>query len=599
MVASAPLVARLAGPIAIAATAAALVSWTWGTWPDVTIDFGRELYVAWRVAEGDTLYRDLAHVQGPLSPWLNGLWFHVFGASLRTLVVANLVALAILSALCYGLLARIGSRFGATIALGVFLAMFAFPRLLVTGNYNFVCPYRQEVTHGVVLVTGAIHGFAVFLRQRSPRALAASGLLLGLAFLGKPEIFAAGLGAVAVGLAATLWRERATWAHAMRMAAWLVAPLAAVVATAVAALGAELSWAEAAQGVFGPWRAAGSSAFASSRVYTRSMGLDLVHARRLLVVCGAWTLCLGPCVVLARHVRPAPGARRGAMIATLCLALGGALVALVPLESWLDALRPLPLFVAALAAAAGVRAVSGRDARPASDVTLLTLTLGTFALLLLPKLLGFARAYHYGFALAMPGTLLLVVALVDWVPSWIARHGGAPATFRLPALVAIALVVAQHLAVARVWITAQEHTVGEGPDAFLADHRGPVVREALAIIAREVGPDETLLVLPEGLMLNYLSRRRNPIPFSELMPTEVAFYGEGAIQDALRAHPPDFVALVHKDTSEYGMRHFGRDYGNGIMAWLRDHYRTVAVVGDPPLVDDRFGIQVLERADRR
>ena len=49
--------------------ALAMLWWTWGRWPDVLVDFGRELYVPWRLASGDVLYRDVAYLNGPLSAY--------------------------------------------------------------------------------------------------------------------------------------------------------------------------------------------------------------------------------------------------------------------------------------------------------------------------------------------------------------------------------------------------------------------------------------------------------------------------------------------------------------------------------------------------
>ena len=46
-----------------------MAAWTWRTWPDILIDFGREAYVAWRLTEGDVLPRDVVYVSGPLSPY--------------------------------------------------------------------------------------------------------------------------------------------------------------------------------------------------------------------------------------------------------------------------------------------------------------------------------------------------------------------------------------------------------------------------------------------------------------------------------------------------------------------------------------------------
>ena len=70
-----PTVRRWLGPGVLAVVGAAALIWSWGTWPDVLVDFGKELYLAWRLAEGDVLYRDLAYFHGPLPQYVNALWF--------------------------------------------------------------------------------------------------------------------------------------------------------------------------------------------------------------------------------------------------------------------------------------------------------------------------------------------------------------------------------------------------------------------------------------------------------------------------------------------------------------------------------------------
>ena len=66
-----------------------LLAWSWRKWPDPIIDFGRELYVSVADYRGRVLYRDLASLFGPLSPYVNAIWFRLFGVSLTTLVVCN------------------------------------------------------------------------------------------------------------------------------------------------------------------------------------------------------------------------------------------------------------------------------------------------------------------------------------------------------------------------------------------------------------------------------------------------------------------------------------------------------------------------------
>jgi hypothetical protein len=104
---------------------------------------------------------------------------------------------------------------------------------------------------------------------------------------------------------------------------------------------------------------------------------------------------------------------------------------------------------------------------------------------------------------------------------------------------------------------------------------------------------------PDGIlafMINYLTRRRNPTPYINFMPPEVLAYGEANMVRALEAHPPDFMVVVDKDTSEYGVPRFGRDYGRLIATWVTEKkYDVVASFGPRPLTGSGFGVLLIKR----
>ncbi len=178
----------------MAAAAVAGLIWSWGTWLDPTIDFGRELYVPWRLSEGDVLFRDIVSFNGPLSHYLLAGWFAFTGASLLALVVLNAAVLAAALALVYVLLSRIAGAGAATLACLTFVAVFAFgetgPRGMVpTGNYNWICPYSHELTHGIALSLLALCALYRFATDSRLVSAAAAGLALGLVFLTKADAF--------------------------------------------------------------------------------------------------------------------------------------------------------------------------------------------------------------------------------------------------------------------------------------------------------------------------------------------------------------------------------------------------------------------------
>ncbi len=209
-----PWLATWAGPVLIAATASVMAAWTWNTWPDVLIDFGRERYIPWRLAEGDVLFRDLAVLNGPLSQYFNALAFRLFGASLRTLVFCNLALLALFLALLYYALRQVSRRWVATAACLIFVLLFAFAEHLVGGNFNYVCPYAHEMTHGTMLSLLSVVAAWPAERHRLFWATM-SGLVLGLSFLTKTEVFLPGLIAAPMAILLGLWFERPGWRRSL------------------------------------------------------------------------------------------------------------------------------------------------------------------------------------------------------------------------------------------------------------------------------------------------------------------------------------------------------------------------------------------------
>jgi hypothetical protein len=204
------------------------------------------------------------------------------------------------------------------------------------------------------------------------------------------------------------------------------------------------------------------------------------------------------------------------------------------------------------------------------------------------------RIHHYGFVLAMPATLVLVVALLDWLPAAIARSGGCGGVLRAAVLSGLATSILAFLSIRAFFVHSNSYPVGRAPDNFMADARGIWVDEALQELEKYNVPHEDLLVLPEGVMLNYLSRRPNPTPYIFFMPFDVNLFGEDRMQASFEAQPPTLIALVHKNTAEYGPRFFGTDYGVRLVQWIHRNYRAIRLFGEPPLQEkSRVGILLM------
>lgn len=577
--------------LALAVLAVALLSISWGRWPDVLVDFGHELYVPWQLAEGKVLGRDIfLGATGSLSPYLNALAFIVLGVSFRSLVILNLALLAGLTWLLFTLLREIGDRLSATIACAFFLAVFAFGQYVGIGNYNYVAPYSHGATHGMLLSLLAIAFAWRHARTRARRDVALASLALGHVLLTKPEFFLACGAALATMALVTLRdaegaRARASLALAMTLPALVPASVSLGLLSLKAGLGV------AVRGTFAPWIAL-ASPLTATPFYLSGMGLDDPggSARRAALWLAGYALLFGLAAVA--DVRAGMGRARWKAGAAAAALVAAAAWAWLPPSAWTGVARPLPL----IAAVGGVGAfvAAWRWPRPCPPPALLRAGLWVFATLLLLKMFLNARFFHYGFVLAMPATLLLVGWLVESAPRALQALGGSGIVFRTVAVTALLVVAGAYVSLASSVYARKTVAVGSGADVFLADARGGFVNGTLHGLAREPA-EATLAVLPEGEMVNYLSRRATPTPYLTFLPDAIALWGEPALLEALRSNPPDLVAIVSRDASEHGARLFGRDYATATLAWLQERYDPVGLAGGSPFEPSRFGMLLLRR----
>ncbi len=584
----------------------AMLVWSWGTWPNAYVDFGRELYVPWRLSEGDVLYRDVAWFNGPLSPYRNALLFWLVGPGLLSLVIANAMDVVLIVGILYWLVSRVADRLAATAACLVFLVLFAFSQIDAIGNDNYLTPYSHEVTHGLVLSLLSLAAFAV-LREKPVWRAVSSGFLLGLVALTKAELFLAAAGALVCGFAIEEVRRRRNKVDGLLSPSLLGAFVGALLLPGVvsfALLSLAMPAADAWIGTLGAWPALIAGDVPSQYFYRATLGFVGFgdNLERLLRWSAGWTCVFGAIAVVALRVRPSEG---GAKASADLMTFGGAFaLALVVVvfaggafsASWPEFMRPLPLIVGVLAVGSAVKALRGASERGAesSDPVLRTALL-VFATLLLAKIVFRVRLDQYGFALAMPAAMLTTAATVCWLPRWIGTRGGDAQLARAASLGVVAAVVIALLPTIAFRFAERSHPIARGRDTFLVEEAMafPMQDVLRALAARP--QRETLAVLPEGVMINYLLRRVNPTGHVNFMPPELLIFGEDRILEAFEASPPDWIALTHKDTREYGVGFFGRGYGRNLYGWVLENYEPVALFGDPPgEPDSHFGIHLLK-----
>ncbi len=584
-----------AGLVLVAVAFGAMAAVSWRKWPDVIVDFGMQLYIPWRICRGAVLYRDLHYLAGgPFSQYFNALLFKIFGVSFRTLIFANLAITAGLLVLIYRRFLAAADRWTATtVCLGIVL-VFAFGEYQVVGNYNYIAPYSHELFHGLVLSIVTIAFLSDWVGKRKLRYAYAAGFCFGLVFLTKPELFVAlAAGTLSAFVLFHLRYRRRDFAI-QSAAGFLVAAVIPVLGFFLYFLSME-DWHASLYSAAFAWAPLWLTPVARNHFYLWCTGLDtpVSHLREMAIQ----FCCVALVVAMYGRLfqrQTGLGNQRTARVILMI-----PLLAAAAWFNWLNAGAVLPL----LGLAACILLFANyRELSVEREMTF-PLVWSVFGLVLLAKLGLFSRIWHYGFALAMPAAVVAIYLLIWLLPVWLEKkHGVEPRPFRLSVWLALLIGFGVLIRDSESWYTTKTLPVGQGGDRILAfdpqlNPTGAGVRLALEWIEKNAPPDATLAVLPEGAIVNYLSRRVNPTPCLDWTPTVLTAFGQAGMTAAFEKNPPDYICLMERDTSEFGIGYFGRSPGYGVelMQWIGENYQPVSLIGHEPLRNGLFGIEILKR----
>lgn len=570
--------------LSLALMAAWLLAESWRRWPSALVDFGGQVYLPWRLAEGAVFGRELDLPYGPLSGYINAAIFAVWGPGIMHLVYANLAVYAALLLLSYAVLREGWGVLGAWAGSAVFVAVFSFSQLTVGGNYNYATPYAHEATHGLLACVALVYVFFKWMRKASVPLAAGAGLLLGLTAVLKIEcLVAAALVTMAAMLVRWGGRQRIGWREAAAFGLAAMLPMAAFAVYFSCYLEWDDAWATAAQAVT---NVVFESRYLEERVQLQFSGFDApwLHLRQHGLATGLTVLLLGAILAAARLAGREIGLSQG----WRWLGWTGGVI-LAVLTAWLGwvtaawergpgfALLGLTALATGVAVWDWLRARRRGEDTSAAEARWL---FGVLGMAMMLRMLLNGRVAHYGFYQAAIAAMVVVAGFAaDW-PRRVSRDRPTRAIATLALLMLVAGWSARIVLTSVTVLNLRTLAVGEGPDRMLyfqSDVRvaAAVTKATIEFAEGRIGPKDKLLILPYGIMINYLSRREAPAGPTQYFAGPLAEGAEAELVGQLRQQPPEWVAVIDVNLSEHGLPAFGTGVGNGelLMRWVKADYK--------------------------
>jgi hypothetical protein len=571
---------------------------------EVLVDFGREVYIPWRITEGENLGTDIVHPYGPFSTYFNAVLFAVFGVSVRTLAVANLLIFAAVVFILYKLLRRAFGFFPAALALAFVIPVMGLGHITNLGNYSFLMPYSHEATHGMLFLLLWIWG----IQHCNPKTRFTRHLLLGAALgllcMTKTEYIAA-MGVIAVTIGLRAWRDLEFRGVVRSAVPGQLVGMMLVLSITWIGLCLRTDPEVALRTTFNAVVAPLSfGSYTKSAHVAHYLGTDdLAGNLRKIGVAGS--ISFGWLVIGALFFNAAAAAANKVVRIAIAVATGalmfGCLVKLQPIQSG----YAFPFLLTFGLGALVWRILRGKrspavNPRDWARALLLAAAIGMMLRMFLNP-----RIEHYGFFQAFLAAAWIVAFYVSIWPDIAVREKLERGVFRtvIVAVCAVAAVIIDTVTLRHA--TSKTGPIGAGADRVFAFPpkiypRHSLWEEARKYLVQNTPAGGSLLVLPEGISLNYFTRRKHPVGVMDMLPATLPLNPKDVLQQ-IRENPPDAVVLIRRDgTEELGFKTYGASDASGkkIVEWVLQNYALVQQAGGYPFSPDdptSYGIWILKR----
>lgn len=543
-----------------------LLAWaSWGRLGHLILDLGHEVEIPARLAEGQLLYRDVEAYYGPLSYYINALALVVFGHHLEVLYGVGLVLALAAALLVYRLASQLtDARWGALCTASVLLVCAFAP-----GMFNFVLPYSYGAAYATVLCLLAFLALAHYTRTGLIGWLVVAAAACGLAGLAKQEYGVAALAAVLVGsnLSYPYHLQARVWRSSM---VTLIA--GACVLVPLALLAQQVSWEEIHTSLFPTSKLkffAKSELFQVSpmKTLTSWWGSFKLFLPSFLVVLGVVTVTRR---LLKSSQIPGPPWVKASVESLLSVGCSlGVLLLLKKLSSELEsayglaegtlnvfAFHPLDHLHWLLPLLVGWFALT--RPRPSQDEHApLLWTLLVYALLLNARWLFYIE--YYGLY-ATPVIILFFVLLY--------RSDARTSAWQilLACLLLSGGVRLAHFGMYRYAVSSAQGTLYTR-EVYLAS----IFNQAVNII--QTSGATSVLVLPEGSVLNFLTATRTPSRETSFIPGVLPTpEAEQEFLTRMRADPPDLIVYIDIPFDVWGYKNYA-EFNPLVHDWITRQHR--------------------------
>jgi hypothetical protein len=506
-----------------------------------------------------------------------------------TLAFFNVGVVIIITYCIYRFFRHTANSITAMMTAAAFLSIFAFK----FPNYNYITPYAYALTHGIALSLFSILAFYQYIKKQNNFRVVIIGLLIGTIFLTKLEVFFASMAAIGTGFIVLWYVEQFSLRKIIKVSAILFFSLLLPTAVFTIYFSFFMPFQEALLSILTQYRQLFETAMTSNAFYLRVTGREasLFYLGKILLVTGWYVLLFCLMWSVARLVERISSTHYRVII--VIVAGASALFLLHFMNdapsNWLDVRIPFAfqVVVAVMGIVYGLTIWKSRKEKGKALSALPMLVFIIFGFVMVLKMILRVTINVYGFALTMPATLVVVAGLVYHVPRLVAKNAQSTTFIRILSIIMVTMFLVMEIGVIIDTYLMRNYPIDTGKEKIITygpvlSNEGPVIDETLKKINETIKPNENFLVIPEGILLNYLTRRESPSPYTSFLLGDLVMHHEEKMVEKLSRRLPDYVILIDRGVGEWGFKKFGVDTGTKISGWVIKNYIPICTIGNIP-----------------
>lgn len=114
---------------------------------------------------------------------------------------------------------------------------------------------------------------------------------------------------------------------------------------------------------------------------------------------------------------------------------------------------------------------------------------------------------------------------------------------------------------------------------YTTESWGKSIDKTINFVKNNVAENDSFVVMPEGILLNFLTDRNSGSFFDSFTPYYVEIFEDEIIRD-LKLKKPEYIFISNQNSNDYGFAIFGKNYAENIVDYIENNYNYIKKIGE-------------------